>query len=220
MGLIIFSCSPKNESKSNTAAVVKAFADGFTSESGSKAEVLYLHRRGSWADFKKVFESNTEFIFAMPLFVECIPGLVMEFFECLEPKKGDEQRANVGFILQGGFEEACQLRTAELYLEKLPGYLNCDYSGTLLKGGMFALALSSEKAKKKLLRPFYEMGKIYAKERIFEKAAVTAFAAPERYTKTTMALIWLLKPLNKIAWRYLSHKFGVKGRIDAQPYKT
>jgi len=104
-------------------------------------------------------------------------------------------------------------------LEKLPGYLNCDYSGTLIKGGMFALSVSSEKAKKRLLNPFYEMGKMYAQQRLFEKTAVSKFAAPERYSKATIALIWFLKPVNKLAWWYLSRKFGVKGKMNARPYQ-
>ena len=219
MGLIIFSSSPRVESKSNTSTIAAAFADGFAAESGSKAETLYLYKRGSWGEYKKVFENNTEFIFATPLYIECVPGLAMDFFEYLEPKKNSVNRTTIGFILQGGFEEACQLRTAELYLEKLPGYLNCDYAGTLIKGGMFALAISSEKAKKKLLRPIYEMGKAYAKQRRFEKTAVTEFAAPERYSKAMIAFIRLLKPVNRIAWRYLSRKLGVKDKIDARPYQ-
>jgi len=219
MGLIIFSCSPRAEGKSNTAAIVAAFAEGFAAENGNMAETFYLCKRNSWDDYKKAFENNTEFIFAIPLFVECIPGLVMEFLERLEPKNDSEKRTTIGFILQGGFEEACQLRTAELYLERLPGYLNCDYSGTLIKGGMFALSISSKKAKKKLLNPFYKMGKVYAQQRFFEKAAVSAFAAPERYSKAMIALIWFLKPVNKMAWRYLSRKFGVKGKMDARPYQ-
>jgi len=91
---------------------------------------------------------------------------------------------------------------------------------TLIKGGMFALSFSSDRAKTKLLKPFYEMGKIYAQQRIFEKAAVSAFAAPERYSKAMAALIWLLQPVSRIAWRYLSRKLGVKGKMGARPYQT
>jgi len=95
MGLKIFSCSPRVESKSNTAAIVAAFADGFASEEASKTEMFYLYKRSRWDDYKKAFENNTEFIFAMPLFVECMPGLVMEFLVLYIPV----------MIFGGGLEE-------------------------------------------------------------------------------------------------------------------
>lgn len=74
MHLVVVNCSPRPESRSNTAAIANAFASGFAAENN------------------------------------------------------DEKRTTIGFILQGGFEEAHQLRTAERYLEKLPYYFNCDYS--------------------------------------------------------------------------------------------
>lgn len=219
MSLIIFSCSPRAESKSNTTAIVNAFASGFTSENENKVEVNYLYRRKEWSICKKAFEENTEIIFALPLFVECVPGLVLEFLEYLEPKKNNGKRTTIGFILQGGFEEAHQLRTAERYLEKLPHYLNCDYVGTLLKGGMFTLSVSSESSKKKMLQPFRDMGKLYARERAFEKSVVSKFALPETYSKTMIFLIHLLKPLNKVAWMFLSNKLNVKGKLNTRPYE-
>ncbi|WP_154669412.1 hypothetical protein [Ruminiclostridium cellobioparum] len=111
----------------------------------------------------------------------------MEFFEFLSPKH-DIKATRIGFILQGGFEEAHQLRTAEHYLERLPCYLNCQYIGTLIKGGMFVLSLSSEKAKKTMLQPFFEIGRDFANTRVFNKEKVSAFAAPENYLKSLILL--------------------------------
>jgi len=209
--MVIFSCSPRAEKSSNTAAIVGAFKEGY-----GEADVYYLYKRGEWENYRKIFDENDEMIFAMPLFVECIPGLLMEFLETLPPKTTP---AKIGFILQSGFEEACQLRTCEKYLEKLPSYLNCEYAGTLIKGGMFALAIVSEKNRAKMLAPFIEMGKVYAQTQTFDKTAVTKFAAPERYSKATVFLIKLLKPLNVIAWRVLAKKFGADGKLDNRPFE-
>jgi len=216
--LSIFSCSPRPESTSNSAAVAKAFREGFLSKTGEDADIYYLYQRRQWDACRKVFDESTEIIFVMPLFVECVPGLLMEFLETLRPKEDSGGKTKIAFILQGGFEEACQLRTAERYLETLPGYLGCAYAGTLLKGGMFALSLVSEKKKEKLLRPFFEMGKLYAQERRFEKTQVTAFAAPERYSKCMCLLSNLFKPVSGIAWRFVARKYGADGPLDARPY--
>jgi len=217
--LIIFSCSPRTEEKSNTAAIVDAFKNGCMPETKDEIDVYFLYKRSDWDKYRRIFKENSEFIFAMPLFVECIPGLLMEFLESLEPKSDAGTKTRMGFIVNSGFEEACQLRTCEKYLETLPAYFNCEYSGTLIKGGMFALAIVPEKKKAKMLLPFYEMGKTYAKERLFDKSKVTKFAAPERYSLFFRILIIILTPLNKIAWGVLSKKFGVTERLDKRPYE-
>ena len=215
MSLVIFSCSPRPEKTSNTAAIVNAFKDGY----GENVEVCYLYKHGEWDNFREVFAENNAFIFAMPLFVECIPGLLMEFLESLAPKNDSAHKTEIGFILQGGFEEACQLRTCEKYLEKLPSYLGCEYMGTLIKGGMFALTVVSEKSRKKMLKPFYEWGVVYAREGVFDKEAVSKFAAPERYSKAMCFLIKLLTPVTAVAWVFMSRKFGAKDKLDARPYQ-
>jgi hypothetical protein len=219
MKLIIFSCSPRPESKSNTAAIVGAFKTGFLSEEKSEVEVFFLYKLSEWDNYRKLFKDNTEIIFALPLFVECIPGLLMEFLETLEPKNNTAAKTNIGFILNSGFEEACQLRTCEQYLETLPAFFNCEYSGTLLKGGMFALAIVSDKQRTKMLQPFIEMGKTYAKEGMFEKSKATQFAAPEKYSKFFCFLAVLLSPISKVAWIFIAKKLGATEKLNKQPYE-
>lgn len=218
MSLVIFSCSPRSEGTSNTAAIASAFKDGYLSQAKEDVAIYYLFKRSEWDNYRKIFRKSTSIIIALPLFVECIPGLLAEFLESLIPKNPDENKTKLSFILQSGFEEACQLRTCEKYLEKLPSYLGCEYAGTLLKGGMFALSITSEKNKKKMLEPFYNMGKVYAQEGFFDKETVTKFAAPERYAKSTCLLIRLLSPLNAIAWKLMARKFGVNGKLDTRPF--
>ncbi len=62
---------------------------------------------------------NDEILIALPLYVECVPGLLLEFLETL-PKK--DERTRLSFLLQSGFAEGCQLRCGEAFLEKLPEY--------------------------------------------------------------------------------------------------
>ena len=219
MKLVIFSCSPRPEKASNTAAIVGAFKEGFLTETNQGIDVYFLYKRSEWNNYRKIFKENNEIIFALPLFVECVPGLLMEFLESLEPKTDNGIRTKIGFILNGGFEEACQSRTCEKYLETLPSCFNCDYSGTLFKGGMFPLLIFPEARKAKMLRPFYNMGKIYARERVFEKLKVTKFAAPERLSKFLCLLIFLLKPVNKIIIRNIARKYGVTDKIEKRPYE-
>ena len=76
MELLIFSCSPRSESKSNTSSIAHAFKKGFEETPGNKAEIYHLTKRNQWENYKELFKNSKEIIFALPLFVECIPGSV------------------------------------------------------------------------------------------------------------------------------------------------
>lgn len=121
-------------------------------------------------------------------------------------------------IIQGGFEEASQLRCCEKYLEKLPEYLGCNYKGTLIKGGMFMLTLMNRKSRKKVLDGFIKWDSAYEKKHGFNKEKVTAYAAPEYYKKKEIIMMRFFKPINKVAWVLLAKKLKADGRLDARPY--
>ena len=135
-------------------------------------------------------------MFALPLYVECIPGIMAEFLETLKPKQNCNTK--IGFLLQSGFAEASQLRCCESYLETLPSLLGCEYNGTLLKGGMFAVSFIGSKMRKQMIEPFYDMGKYYAQNNYFNKEVVNGFAKPEYFSKKEVFLNNVVSPLNKL----------------------
>ena len=130
MHLVIISGSPRTKSKSNTAKIITAFLKGYE-ESGNTSEVWYLSDRKQWQSAADAFEKNDLILFALPLFVENIPGTMLEFLTTLQPKTVSGTR--IAFLLRGGFPEASQLRFGERYLETLPVQLGCEYAGTLMR---------------------------------------------------------------------------------------
>ena len=88
-------------------------------------------------------------------------------------------KKKIAFLVQGGFAEASQLRCCEAYLEKLPGYLNAEHLGTLIKGDMFGVSLVPEEMAEKMVACFEEMGSEFAREHFFDKDKVSEFAKPE-----------------------------------------
>ena len=130
MHLLVINCSPRIEQKSNTNSILQQFIKGYT-EAGNTVELYNLSQLNSWDDIRKAYYENDNILMAIPLFVECIPGLMVEFLETLSPKK---DKTKISFLLQGGFDEASQLRCCERYLEQLPAFLGCEYGGTLSKG--------------------------------------------------------------------------------------
>ena len=217
MNLLIISCTPRIKEKSNTDKILDEFKKGYESY-GNTTETLYLYKRNEWETIRKKFYENDNILFALPLYVECIPGIMAEYLESLKPKQ--KNNTKIGFLLQGGFGEASQLRCCESYLETLPSLLGCEYNGTLLKGNMFAVSFMDGKIRKKMVEPFYNMEKYYAQNNYFNKEVVNDFAKPEYFSKKVIFLNNILSPLNKFFIKVFAKKLGCKGSLNDKPYQN
>ena len=215
MHLVIISGAARPQAKSNTAKIIAAFQKGYE-ESGNTTEVSYLSDRRQWAAAEKAFQENTNILIALPLYVENMPGILLEFLSGLQPKK--TPGAHLAFLLQGGFPEASQSRCCEAFLETLPAQLGCAYAGTLIKGDMFGVGLVDEKNREKMLAPFIEMGRVFARTGYFEKSAVDAFAAPESMSKKQMWAYNLFgKHISRFFMGQIAKKLGCKEKLNARP---
>ena len=115
MHVLIINGSPRVKKYSNTDKILEKFIKGMC-ENGTTFEQYEVSDKAQWDDMREAFNRNKNILIALPLYVECIPGLLMEFLETLTPKNDGSQ---IAFILQSGFAEGIQLRCAEAYLEKL-----------------------------------------------------------------------------------------------------
>ena len=120
------------------------------------------------------FEENENILFALPLYVENVPGIMLEFLACLSAKERPGTR--ISFLLQGGFPEVSQGRCCEEYLKTLPAQLGCGYGGTFIKGDMFGLSLLGKKMETKLLQPFIEIGRQFGESGTFRQETIEAFS--------------------------------------------
>lgn len=217
MHLVIINASPRIEDRSNTAKIIKVFLRGFIKKENT-AEVWHLSDRKQWEAAKAAFENNDNILFAIPLYVENIPGIMLEFLETLEPKS--KAGTKMSFILQGGFAEACQLRCGEAYLEKLPGYFNCEYNGTLIKGNNFAPAWVPEKMGESMLAPYEAMGEVFADKGCFEKETATEFAKPEYFSeKEIRSFNRFGSKAQKLMFDFMAKKHGCKTPLNYKPYE-
>lgn len=217
MHLVIISGAVRPRTGSNTAKIITAFQEGYE-EGGNTTEVWYLSDRKQWPDAALAFADHNNILIALPLYVENIPGILLEFLAGLEPKA--EAGTKLAFLLQGGFLEASQSRCCEKFVETLPGQLGCVYGGTLIKGDMFGLGLMDEKNRRKLLAPFTEMGRYYARIGCFDKQAVDKFAAPEYLPEKEIRMFNRVgRPVQRVFMGWMAKKLGCRERLDAQPYQ-
>lgn len=218
MHLVIINASPRVETKSNTARIIRTFVRGYETN-GNTTEVWHLSDRRQWTGAKEAYEKNSNVLFAVPLYVENVPGIMLEFLETLRPKK--EAGTKMSFILQGGFGEASQLRCGEAYLEMLPSYFNCEYNGTLIKGDNFGLAWVPENMAEKMAENYEKMGRAFAEKGTFYKEEVNEFAAPEYFSeKEIRRFKHIGRWIQKVLFRHIAKKNGCGKPLDDKPYQV
>lgn len=217
MHVLIINGSPRVQKYSNTDKIIDSFAKGLSSE-GVTSEKYAVSDRNSWNDIKKAYEENTQIIIALPLYVECVPGLLLEFLETLPVKNKDTQ---ISFILQGGFAEGCQFRCGEEFLKKLPDYLGCTYGGSLVKGDNFSIRITEGEQREKITGPYEKMGKLFAQRVSFDNDEARAFTGPEYLSPLQRVMLgFIFKTLAKKIFCDAAKAWGCVTPLDARPYKT
>ncbi len=220
MRCLIISCSPQVKTKSSSCAIAEWARDELSAKyDTSDIETCFLCNRYEWEKCAEAFYRYDKILIVTPLYVESVPGVFLEFLDTLEPEK--KINGVISFILLGGFEEASQLRTAEKFLDKLPEYFNCQYGGTLIKGGMFGMAsIRGEGFRRKMEVLFKAAIDEYGEKGCFKKEYVSWFAGPEYYSKAMIFLAKLTKPLNRVVWYIMGKKMGVQASLRTRPYEV
>ena len=216
MHLIVISGAARPQARSNTAKIIEAFCRGVQSE-GHTAEVYYLSDRAQWAPAREAFAENTDILFALPLYVESVSGTMLEFLESLPEKTQPGTR--LSFLIQGGFPEASQSRCCESFLKTLPGKLGCEYGGSFIRGDMFGVRLLGEKLGEKMVRPFAEVGRYFARYGTFNEEIISRFGSPEFLPEKEIRQFERIgKYIQKWTVAWVSRRMGRTGKLDAKPY--
>ncbi len=213
MHVVIINGSPRVQKYSNTEKIIAAFTKGL-SEAESTFEAYAISDRKTWDNIRDAYMKNNEILIALPLYVECVPGLLLEFLETL-PKK--DERTRLSFLLQSGFAEGCQLRCGEAFLEKLPGYLGVRYGGCLVKGDNFGIRILGEEKQAQVTKPYQAMGRLFAEGEGFFREEAKKFTGPEYFPLPMRLLIGLIqKTLAKKMLQKAAESLGCSAPLDAK----
>ena len=216
MHVMIINGSPRVEKLSNTARILEKFTAGY-SENGNTSEIYNVSERSKWDEMRAAFSSADNILIALPLYVECIPGLLLEFLETVTPKNGGK----MSFILQSGFAEGAQLRCGEEYLTKLPAMLGCEYGGTLVKGNNFGIRLVEGKDRDKMTEPYREMGRIFGRDGNFFSDECKKFTGPEIFPLPVRFLVGLMFKGAQRKWMdKAAASWGCTKPLDYRPYES
>ncbi|MBP3810577.1 MAG: NAD(P)H-dependent oxidoreductase [Clostridiales bacterium] len=215
MHVLIINGSPRIKAHSNTDKIIDKFGEGLK-EAGSTYEQYEVSDRKQWDAIRDAFAKAENILIAIPLYVENIPGLLLEFLETVPARKGD---ANIAFILQGGFAEGIQLRCGEEYLKILTKQLGCNYKGTLVKGDNFSIRFFEGKQRDKVTGPYKNMGVIFGKNGDFNSEECKKFTGPEIFPAPTRLLIGtIFKTVAKKGFAQIAKGWGCTTPLDFRPY--
>lgn len=217
MHVVIINGSPRVQKYSNTEKIIASFAKGL-SEKGASFETYAISDRKSWEMIREAYIKNEEILIALPLYVECVPGLLLEFLETL-PKK--DERTRLSFLLQSGFAEGCQLRCGEEFLTKLPGYLGVRYGGCLVKGDNFGIRVLDEEKQKQVTKPYQAMGELFTEGDGFFREEAKKFTGPE-YLSLPMRLLmqFVFKTFQKKIFQKAAVSLGCNTPLDEKVWET
>ena len=216
MHVLIINGSPRVKKFSNTDKIIAKFTEGMC-ENGTTFEQYEISDKKQWEDIRRAYYASSNILIALPLYVECIPGLLMEFLETLSPKNDGSR---IAYILQSGFAEGIQLRCGEAYLEKLTGYLGCEYAGTLVKGDNFSIRFFEGGQRDRVTGPYVEMGREYAANAGFDTEKCRAFTGYE-ILPVPMRLILgvVFKTIGRTMFAKIAQSWGCKKPLDYRPYQ-
>ncbi|MBP5554249.1 MAG: flavodoxin family protein [Lachnospiraceae bacterium] len=215
MHVLIINGSPRIKKYSNTDKILSEFTKGMC-EKGDTFDLYEISDKKSWDNIRKAYDESDNILIALPLYVECIPGLLMEFLETLTPKTGG---AKMSFILQSGFAEGVQLRCGEAYLERLAGRLGCEYGGTLCKGGNFEIRFLNDENRVKATSPYGEMGREFSANGNFNSDKCKAFTGPEIFPAPVRLMVgFFFRTAVRKSFMRDAESLGCTKPLDYKPY--
>lgn len=217
MHVIIINGSPRTCHLSNTTKILQAFIKGYEAE-GNTCELYSLSKLTEWQAARNAYQQNQKIIFALPMYVESIPSLMLEFLATLPTER--QLPAELSFIVHGGFDEGYQFRLCERLLMSITTQLGCDYGGCLIKGGSFMLRLLGDDEVEKLTSPYLEMGRSYATNGDFLTPAARKFTGTERYPLPVRLLCSLIfRLIVNRKFEQVAQDWGCETRLDVKPFE-
>jgi menaquinone-dependent protoporphyrinogen IX oxidase len=209
MKTIILNGSPKGNSKNCNSLI---FAEQFVKNMKNPCEIKSIAN----SDKKELASSIRDFdavIIIMPLYIHAMPGLVMEFFEAMEPAA---EGKSIGFIIQAGFMETLQERFIVRYLESFARKLNYTYLGTVCKGEAAAVYMMPSMFKK-VLKMVSDLGTAYEETHAFDRELVKKLGKPYEITQPLLGILRVVtrSGINDVFWHREMRKHNAyEKRLD------
>ncbi len=218
MKLLIINGSPRGKN-SNSTLLSEKFVDGFMSINNHSVDIANIAIKSTRDNIHSQIKECDSIILIFPLYTDCMPGIVMEFFENVHVSAVLKNKP-LGFIVHSGFPESKQSTFVEKYLDKLSLRLECKYIGTVIKAGSEGLKIMAPFMTKKIFNQFYMLGKVFAESEAFDSRINLGLRKPYQISAFKLSIIKLLSKtgLTNFYWNMNLKKNNAMHLRDAQPY--
>lgn len=219
MQLTIFNGSPRGKG-SNSEVIIKWLTEGLQQNQGIDINAFYLNKTKEHQSYIGKLQASDIALIVFPLYTDCMPGVVMEFIEKLEPLRKSLPGVKIGFIVHSGFPEAAQLRYVEKYLEWLADELGVGYIGTVVMGGSEGIRTTSPEKMKGKIELFNELGRRLPQENKFNAELVKKISGMEKMGKIMASIFKLVTKTGiiNVEWDRELKKNNVYNDRFAKPY--
>ena len=217
MQLTVINGSPRGE-RSNTKMLLDPFIKGFLETDGNHVELMYLKQIGRQDEFAGRFIDADAVFLAFPLYGDATPSIVTSYIERLAPHCSRDGNPAIGFLVQSGFPEAIHSIFVMRYLEKLARRLNCQYLGTIIKGGVEGIKLKPRFMVSGLLKKMYRLGQGFGKTGKLNPRILRRMARPMTFNwiRRLFARLVVMPLARSYAWDKELRKNGAyENRFDA-----
>lgn len=220
MKLIIINGSQRGKN-SNSTLLTEKFVEGYNSINKNTVDITYLARKSERESITDKLIEYDSIIMVFPLYTDCMPGIVMEFFENITQNKNLKNK-QIGYIIHSGFPESKHSIYLERYLKKLTSRLRFDYLGTIIKGGSEGLRIMSPMMTKKIFSQFHNLGKVYAETGLFDNKTSSKLREPFTFSKTKLNLFKAISKtgITNIYWNMNLKKNNAMHLRDNKPYEN
>lgn len=220
MRLTVFNGSPRGK-KSNSAFLIKHFLKGFHAEGGNFSEIVYLNRVKETEKNVGLFKNADHVILFFPLYTDAMPAIVKHFIEALEPLCGRKDNPSIGFVIQSGFPEPIHSKFVARYMEKLAKRMECQHTGTVIRGGMEGIKDRPSWMTKKILNSFVKLGHIYSEKGKFDKDIIQKLAPRKRLSAGKIRVYRFLDFIGftNMYWNMMLKKHKAYDKRFAHPFK-
>jgi multimeric flavodoxin WrbA len=220
MKLVIFNGSPRFK-KSNSALLIEQFLIGYKRENDLMVDVYFLANKSHRDSHVEIFEQAQTVLIFIPLYTDSMPGIVKEFFENIACCSLYPKVKKIGFVVQSGFLESIHSSFLEKYLRKFTKRLNCEYLGTVIKGGVEGIQYMPPHMTKKLYEQFVTLGEYFGHYETFDSKTMNDLKEP--YTFSTVQ-VNKFRELSKtgetnLHWDNILKKNGAYEKRFDKPYQ-
>ncbi|HSL93829.1 MAG TPA: NAD(P)H-dependent oxidoreductase [Bacillota bacterium] len=220
MRLALFNGSPRGKT-ANSERLIQWLSAGISEVPEVETSVDHLARLSHHGEYVDKLRDLDSAVIVFPLYTDCMPGIVMAFFERLETLRGSLAHLTLGFVVHSGFPEACQSRAVEKYLVWLTAELGAKYAGTVIMGGTESMRHMQESALTGKKSLFGSLGRSLATDGRFSPELVKRAAGMERLPSPVALLFKVIIRMNffQSMWNNELKKNNAYERRAARPYQ-